>query len=83
MNRLITLFGPSRVICTANSRMTLCAFCSVTVTVTVICGCWLTPLRRILVFFSHHPKTLKLRRYAMFLTVTVTVTVTGYLFFPL
>jgi hypothetical protein len=35
MNKLITLFGPSRLIHTAKSRSTLCA----------ISGCWLTPHR--------------------------------------
>jgi hypothetical protein len=52
MNRLITLSCPSRLIRTASCQTTLCAFF----------GCWLTPLRRILVSLSHHPKISPIRR---------------------
>jgi hypothetical protein len=46
MNRLITLFCFSWLIRTANCQTTSCSFF----------GCWLTPLHRILVSLSHHPK---------------------------
>ncbi len=51
----MTLFCPSRLMRTANSRTTLCAFF----------GCWLTPLRRILVILGHQPKTPPIRRLTL------------------